>query len=107
MNHWRGLPVAIQSPIARRRCKCALVPNIDFDDRIAARYVTTNAHMFDPAAVGPVIDFLADLAAGGAALELGIGTGRIALPVSGTGCPRARDRRLTGHGRTAAGETRR
>jgi hypothetical protein len=36
--------------------------------------------MFDPAVVDPVVDVLADLAGHGAALELGIGTGRIALP---------------------------
>ena len=63
------------------------MPDIDFDDRIAARYDATSADMFDPAVVGPVIDFLADLAAGGAALELGIGTGRIALPLTERGVP--------------------
>ena len=43
--------------------------------------------MFDAAVVGPVVDFLADLAGNGAALELGIGTGRIALPLSARGVP--------------------
>jgi SAM-dependent methyltransferase len=37
--------------------------------------------MFDPAVVDPAVTFLADLAGDGAALELGIGTGRIALPL--------------------------
>jgi SAM-dependent methyltransferase len=41
--------------------------------------------MFQPAAVEPVVDFLANLARGGAALELGIGTGRIALPLAERG----------------------
>ena len=41
--------------------------------------------MFDPAVVDPAVDFLADLAGDGAALELGIGTGRIALPLSQRG----------------------
>jgi SAM-dependent methyltransferase len=41
--------------------------------------------MFDPAVVDPVVDFLADLAGDGAALELGIGTGRIALPLARRG----------------------
>jgi len=41
--------------------------------------------MFEPAVVDPMIDFLADLAGGGAALELGIGTGRVALPLVGRG----------------------
>jgi SAM-dependent methyltransferase len=38
--------------------------------------------MFAPAVVDPVVDFLVELAGDGAALELGIGTGRIALPLS-------------------------
>jgi len=41
--------------------------------------------MFDVAVVGPAVDFLAELAGDGAALELGIGTGRIALPLSARG----------------------
>src|SRR3954471_22658688 len=43
--------------------------------------------MFDPAVVEPVVDFLAELAGEGAALELGIGTGRIALPLAQRGVP--------------------
>ncbi|MBM3924980.1 MAG: class I SAM-dependent methyltransferase [SAR202 cluster bacterium] len=35
--------------------------------------------------VGPVVDLLAELAKGGRALELGIGTGRIAIPLSKRG----------------------
>jgi SAM-dependent methyltransferase len=41
--------------------------------------------MFDPAVVGPAVEFLAALAQGGPALELGIGTGRIALPLAQQG----------------------
>jgi SAM-dependent methyltransferase len=41
--------------------------------------------MFRPAVVDPAVDFLADLAGHGAALELGIGTGRIALPLARRG----------------------
>jgi SAM-dependent methyltransferase len=41
--------------------------------------------MFDPAVVRPVVDVLAELAGEGAALELGIGTGRIALPLARRG----------------------
>ena len=43
--------------------------------------------MFAAEAVDPVVDFLAELAGGGAALELGIGTGRIALPLTARGVP--------------------
>jgi SAM-dependent methyltransferase len=57
------------------------VPKIYFDQRIAAGYDAASTDMFDPAVVGPAVRFLADLAGDGAALELGIGTGRIALPL--------------------------
>jgi SAM-dependent methyltransferase len=60
------------------------VPDINFDERIAARY-DADTTMSDPAVVEPVVDFLADLAGDGAALEFGIGTGRIALPLSARG----------------------
>jgi SAM-dependent methyltransferase len=56
-----------------------------FGERVAARYDDDSVDMFDPAVVGPVVDFLAALAGDGAALELGIGTGRIALPLSERG----------------------
>jgi SAM-dependent methyltransferase len=41
--------------------------------------------MFRPEVVDPAVDFLAGLAGDGAALELGIGTGRIALPLAARG----------------------
>jgi SAM-dependent methyltransferase len=62
------------------------VPKIYFDERIAAGYDAAT-DMFDPAVLDPAVDFLADLAGDGAALELGIGTGRIALPLSQRGVP--------------------
>jgi hypothetical protein len=49
-----------------------------FDERAAATYDESGAEMFDPTIVDPVVDFLAELAGNGRALELGIGTGRIA-----------------------------
>jgi len=58
-----------------------------FGERIAARYDERYADQFDAAVVDPTVDFLADLAGGGRALELGIGTGRIALPLAGRGIP--------------------
>ncbi|WP_305875671.1 class I SAM-dependent DNA methyltransferase, partial [Helicobacter pylori] len=63
------------------------VPDDDgyFDERVAAKYDETSAEMFDPAAVEPVVAFLAELTGSGAALELGIGTGRIALPLARRG----------------------
>lgn len=56
-----------------------------FDERVAARYDESSAEMFDHAAVNPVVDFLAELAGDGRALEPGIGTGRIALPLAQRG----------------------
>jgi SAM-dependent methyltransferase len=61
------------------------VPADHFGEQIAAIYDVDSADMFAPAAVDPVVDFLAGLAADGGALELGIGTGRIALPLSRRG----------------------
>ena len=58
-----------------------------FDERVAARYDESSAEMFDPAAVDPAVDLLVELAGGGRALEFGIGTGRIALPLAGRGVP--------------------
>jgi SAM-dependent methyltransferase len=56
-----------------------------FDEPVAARYDETSAEMFAPDVVEPAVDFLARLADGGPALEFGIGTGRIALPLSRRG----------------------
>ncbi len=58
-----------------------------FDERVAARYDESAGEMFDPAVVDPVVDLLVELAGGGPALELGIGTGRIALPLARRGVP--------------------
>jgi SAM-dependent methyltransferase len=61
------------------------VPEDYFGKTVAERYDQSAADMFEPAVVGPTVDFLAALAGGGAALELGIGTGRIALPLAERG----------------------
>ena len=63
------------------------MPENYFGEPVAERYDETSADMFDPAVVEPVVDFLAELAGEGAALELGIGTGRIALPLVQRGFP--------------------
>lgn len=60
-------------------------PDVYFDERIAQLFDTLWADLFDPAVVDPAVDFLAELAGAGAALELGVGTGRIALPLSRRG----------------------
>ena len=56
-----------------------------FDERVAAHYDERSAGMSAPEVVGPVVQMLADFAGDGGALELGIGTGRIALPLAERG----------------------
>lgn len=56
-----------------------------FDEKIAEGYDDASASMFDPTVVDAAVNFLAELAGEGGALELGIGTGRIALPLSRRG----------------------
>src|ERR687896_292013 len=56
-----------------------------FGEQVANRYDESAADMFDPTVVEPVVEILAGLAGNGAALELGIGTGRIALPLARRG----------------------
>ena len=63
------------------------MPEDHFGERVAARYDESSAEMFEPAVVDPAVDLLAELAGDGAALELGIGTGRIALPLARRGVP--------------------
>lgn len=56
-----------------------------FDGDVAKRYDAASPEMFAPEVLGPTVDVLAELAAGRAALELAIGTGRVALPLSERG----------------------
>jgi SAM-dependent methyltransferase len=58
-----------------------------FSETVASRYDESSADMFEPGVVAAVVDVLAELATGGRALELGIGTGRIALPLASRGVP--------------------
>jgi SAM-dependent methyltransferase len=62
-----------------------LMPENYFDERIARSYREKWPHLFETAVVDPAVSFLAELAGDGAALELGIGTGRIAIPLSRRG----------------------
>lgn len=61
------------------------MPTDYFGERVAERYDESTADLSDAAAVDPVVDFLVDLCSEGTALELGIGTGRIALPLAQRG----------------------
>lgn len=64
-----------------------LMAETHFDEWIARHYATLWPELFDPAFVEPTLNFLAELAGTGAALEFGIGTGRVALPLSRRGVP--------------------
>lgn len=58
-----------------------------FDEGVAASYDRADGEEFDPAAIETIVDFLVERAGAGRALELGIGTGRIALPLARRGVP--------------------
>jgi SAM-dependent methyltransferase len=60
------------------------LPNY-FGEQVAAHYDDDVARMFEAATIDATVDFLVALAGEGPALELGIGTGRIALPLAGRG----------------------
>jgi SAM-dependent methyltransferase len=66
-------------------CASLLLPENYFGEEIASRYDNPAWDMFSPDKIDPVVDFLAERSHGGWALELGIGTGRIALPLSQRG----------------------
>ena len=55
------------------------------DSGIASGHDAASAAMFDPKLLAATVDALADFAKGGPALEFGIGTGRIALPLAARG----------------------
>jgi SAM-dependent methyltransferase len=61
------------------------VPENYFPAWVARRYEALWPHLFDPQVVEPAVTVLAELAGDGRALELGIGTGRLALPLSRRG----------------------
>ncbi|MEU9498996.1 class I SAM-dependent methyltransferase [Streptomyces sp. NPDC048196] len=58
-----------------------------FGEQVAARYDASSGDMFAPDVVAETVEVLAGLAGEGRALELGIGTGRIALPLARRGVP--------------------
>jgi SAM-dependent methyltransferase len=58
-----------------------------FGEQVAARYDERHAGLATAESVDPAVDAIVELAGEGAALEFGIGTGRIALPVAARGVP--------------------
>jgi SAM-dependent methyltransferase len=56
-----------------------------FGEEVAATYDAATSGMHDQSVIDCVVDVLADLAGDGRALEFGIGTGRIAIPLAQRG----------------------
>lgn len=59
--------------------------SVMWDAELAAVYDDVYAGQAEPSVVGPAAGVLAELAGGGAALEFGVGTGRVALALSARG----------------------
>jgi SAM-dependent methyltransferase len=56
-----------------------------FDEWIAPRYARLWPELYEPAVLDPTVGLLSDLAGSGPVLEFGVGTGRVALPLSRRG----------------------
>ena len=59
--------------------------SVTWDREWAEVYDRIYAAMFEPSVLGPMVGVLAGLAGGGPALEFAVGTGRVALALSGQG----------------------
>lgn len=67
---------------------CGLMVSSEvWDEATADRYDADAADKFAPDVLGPTVDLLAELADGGPALELAVGTGRVAIPLHARGVP--------------------
>lgn len=58
-----------------------------WDDEVAQAYDTPGEGMFADDVLGPTVAALAELAAGGTAVEFAVGTGRVAIPLREAGVP--------------------
>jgi len=56
-----------------------------WNEQVAQGYDAASAAMYAPEVLGPTVDYLARLAGQGRALELAIGTGRVAVPLAERG----------------------
>ncbi len=58
-----------------------------WDEATAQRYDESSAEMFAPEVLDPAVELLVELAGDGPALELAVGTGRVAVPLAARGVP--------------------
>jgi SAM-dependent methyltransferase len=58
-----------------------------WNEQVAQSYDASAAHMYAPEVLGSTVDFLAQRAGHGPALEFAIGTGRVALPLAAQSVP--------------------
>ena len=79
----RGSEKPVEVP--RQVVSGSRVPANYFDEPVAATYDDLSARMFAPEVLDPTLDVLAELAGRGAALELAVGTGRVALALADRG----------------------
>ncbi len=78
--------MASVSRLAGSPCHGACVDHAQIWDEEAARsYDTPGTGMFSPEILGPTVERLRALADGGRALEMAIGTGRVAVPLAEAG----------------------
>jgi SAM-dependent methyltransferase len=61
--------------------------DVHLDEKVARHYDRDRPLMFAPEVLDPTVDLLASLVGNGRALEFGIGTGRVALPLASRGVP--------------------
>lgn len=67
-----------------RQSRCMTSSEV-WDQTTAERYDADSSEMFSAEALEPVVDFLAELAGDGAALEFAVGTGRVAVRLASRG----------------------
>src|SRR4051812_48886791 len=68
----------------------AMLPGViddHFAGEVAARYDDSLGAVGSPQVLRPTVELLAGFAATGAALEMAVGTGRVALPLAARGVP--------------------
>lgn len=71
---------SLQEPV---RTTLSPMGSITWDRDLAEVYDKVYSTKADPSVLNPMVELLTELAGGGPALELAIGTGRVALPLSG------------------------